>query len=98
ASFALSTIRYKLPADYYEKYLEALQSVTADDVMAMAKKYINPDKAHILVVGNRDAVADKLKQFSPDGKLNFFDAYGNPVKAASQVVPEGMTGFKVVED
>ncbi|MFM7154668.1 MAG: M16 family metallopeptidase [Bacteroidota bacterium] len=98
ASFALSTIRYSLPADYYEKYLEALQSVTADDVMAMAKKYINPDKAHILVVGNRDAVADKLKQFSPDGKMNFFDAYGNPVKAASQVVPDGMTGFKVVED
>lgn len=98
ASFALSTIRYNLPSDYYEKYLEALQSVTADDVMAMAKKYINPDKAHILVVGNRDAVADKLKQFSADGKLNFFDAYGNPVKAASQVIPEGMTGAKVVED
>lgn len=98
ASFALSTIRYNLPADYYEKYLEALQSVTADDVMAMAKKYISPDKAHILVVGNRDAVADKLKLFSADGKVNFFDAYGNPVKAASQVVPEGMTGSKVVED
>jgi predicted Zn-dependent peptidase len=98
ASFALSTIRYKLPADYYEKYLEELQRVTADDVMAIAKKFINPDRAHVLVVGNRDAVADKLKQFSADGKIDFYDAYGNPVKAASQIVPAGMTGFKVVED
>ena len=67
ANFALTTARYKLPADYYEKYLEVLQAVTPEEVQAMAKKYINADRAHILVVGNRDDVADRLKQFAAVG-------------------------------
>jgi predicted Zn-dependent peptidase len=98
ASFALNTARYGLPADYYEKYLEVLQSVSPEDVMAMAKKYIHPDKAHILVVGNREDVSERLKQFSPEGKINFYDAQGNPVKTNNAAVPAGMTAEKVVED
>jgi len=98
ANFALSAARYKLPADYYEKYLEVLQNVTADEVQAMAKKYIRPDRAHILVVGNRDDVADRLKQFATDGKINFFDAYGNTVRTTNAAIPEGLTAEQVVED
>jgi len=98
ANFALNTARFNLPADYYEKYLETMQSVTADDVMAMAKKYVLPDHAHILVVGNKDDVADRLKQFAPDGRINFYDIYGNPVKDASATIPAGMTAETVVAD
>jgi predicted Zn-dependent peptidase len=98
ASFALNTARYGLPADYYEKYLEVLQSVTPDDVQSMARKYINPDRAHIVVVGNRDDVADRLKQFSATGKVNFFDAFGNPVNTSNVALPPGMTAEKVIED
>lgn len=98
ANFALSTARYGLPADYYEKYLEVLASVTPEEVMAMAQKYIRPGQAHILVVGNKDDVADRLKQFSSDGKINFLDAQGNPVKMNNAQVPAGMTAEKVVED
>jgi len=98
ATFALSTARYKLPADYYEKYLEVLQSVTAEEVQAMAKKYIRTDKAHILVVGNKTEVADRLKQFAADGKINFFDAYGNAVTQTNTSLPAGLTADQVVED
>lgn len=98
ATFALNTARYNLAADYYEKYLEVLQSVTAEEVQAMAKKFIRPEQAHILVVGNKDDVADRLKQFVADGKINFFDAYGNPVKPANTVLPQGLTAEQVVED
>lgn len=98
ATFALNTARYRLPADYYEKYLEVLQSVSADEVQAMAKKYIHPDRAHILIVGNKDDVADRVKQFSAEGKTNFYDAFGNPVKAANTALPPGLTAEQVVED
>ena len=98
ANFALTTARYGLPADYYEKYLEVLQSVTPEQVMAMAQKYVKPGQAHILVVGNKDDVADRLKQFSADGKINFLDAQGNPVKTNNTEIPAGMTAEKVVED
>lgn len=98
ANFALTTARYGLPADYYEKYLEVLQSVTPQEVLTMAQKYIKPGQAHILVVGNKDDVADRLKQFSPEGKINFFDAQGNPVKMNNAEIPAGMTAEKVIED
>ncbi len=98
ANFALTIARFGLPADYYEKYLEVLQSVTPEEVQAMAKKYINSDKAHILVVGNRDDVAERLKQFSPNATVNYYDTYGNPLKAMSAVVvPAGMTAEKVID-
>gem|GEM_PF-6474 len=98
ATFALNTARYKLPADYYEKYLEVLQAVSIDEVQAMAKKYIRTDKAHILVVGNKADVADRLRQFSADGKINFYDAYGNAVKDVNTTLPPGITADQVVED
>lgn len=98
ANFALSIARYGLPANYYEKYLEVLQSVTPQEVMQMAQKYIKPAQAHILVVGNKDDVADRLAQFATDGKINFFDAQGNVVKLNETEIPAGMTAEKVVED
>ncbi len=98
ASFALSTARYNLPADYYEKYLEVLQSVSPAEVQAMAKKYVNPDRAHIVVVGNRDDVSERLKPFSSTGKINNFDAFGNPVTMSNKALPAGMTADQVIGD
>ena len=98
ANFALTIARFGLPADYYEKYLEVLQSVSAEEVQAMAKKYIRPERAHILVVGNKDDVGERIKQFSTEGSVNFYDVYGNPLKAVSAVaVPAGMTAEKVID-
>lgn len=98
AEFALTTARLNLPADYYEKYLSNLQAVTPEEVLLTAKKYIRPDRAHILVVGNRDDVADRLKQFDTDGKIDFLDAWANPVKTINTNLPPGMTAEKVIED
>lgn len=64
----------------------------------MAKKYIRPDKAHILVVGNKEEVADKLKVFSSEGKVNFYDIYGEPVKNVNTSIPAGVTAQSVVQD
>jgi zinc protease len=98
AEFALTTARFKLPANYYEQYLTVLQSVTAEEVLQIAKKYFRPDRAHILVVGNRDEVAERLKPLATDGKVNFLDIYGQPVKMVNTNLPPGMTGDKVIED
>jgi hypothetical protein len=98
ANFALNTARFGLPADFYEKYLETMQKTTADEVQLMAKKFVHPDQAHILVVGNKDDVADRLKQFSADGKVNFYDVYGIPVKYSNATLPPDMTAEKVIED
>ena len=98
ARFALNTARYNLPADYYNTYLEKLAAVSANDILTMAQKYITPDNAHILVVGSKSDVKDKLALFAPDGNVNSYDAYGNEVKELTSMMPVGMTAEKVLED
>ncbi len=98
ANFALTMARFGLPADYYEKYLEVLQAVTAEEVMAMAKKYIRTDKAHILVVGNMSDVADRLKQFATDKTIKYYDAYGNESRNINTNIPPGVTAERILED
>lgn len=76
ASFALNTARYGLAEDYYHTYLQRLEAVSVEDISGIAKQYIQPDKAHILIVGNQE-VADKLARFSADGQLRIMDHLGN---------------------
>ena len=97
ARFALNTIKNKLPKDYYNTYLTRLQAVTVEDVARAAKKYIRPDNAHIVVVGNKDEVAGKLSKFSADGKVKFYDLYGEELKEAGDI-PAGVTGESVIKD
>jgi len=98
ARFALNTIRYKLPSDYYATYLERLSGVTAADVQAMAKKYITPENMHILVVGNKDEVAEKLTKFATNKTINYYDAFGNEVKMDGVEVPSDATAETVLAD
>lgn len=43
---------YGFPADYLETYKAAIEKVTIDDLKAVARKYIHPEKLAVLVVGN----------------------------------------------
>ncbi|MBC7884641.1 MAG: insulinase family protein, partial [Saprospiraceae bacterium] len=76
ANFAINTFRYKLPKDYYNNYLKNLDAVTISDIQSAAQKYIRPDNSNIIVVGNKDNVADKLKKFDSDGVIDFYDPFG----------------------
>ena len=44
------------PADYWEKYRDRLRAETADDVLRVAQKYLQPEKLVTLAVGNVDDV------------------------------------------
>lgn len=46
-----------LPRDTYDTYIERVRAVTAQDVMAVAKKYIFPDRLRVLVVGDSKKLA-----------------------------------------
>jgi predicted Zn-dependent peptidase len=79
AGFALNIVRYKLPADYYNTYLQRLSAVDAAQVKAMALKYINPDKIFISAVGKGSEIASKLARFDAENKVRYVDNYGNPL-------------------
>ena len=98
ARFAINIERYKLPKDYYTNYLKNLAAVTADDVYAMAQKYIRPENATILVVGDKAAVSEKLEVFSPTKTVEFYDNFGNSVASKPKAVPVGLTAKTVIAD
>ncbi|MBL0190107.1 MAG: insulinase family protein [Saprospiraceae bacterium] len=93
ANFALNIARFDLPTDYYNNYLQNLMAVSKQDILNMANKYLKPENAHIVVVGNKD-IASKLAAFSHDKKVHFYDVYGKPIEmntetpslSASQVI------------
>ena len=54
-----------LPADYLNGYVTRLYAVTPAQVQQMAKKYIQDDKATIVVVGDKKVIEEQLKPFGP---------------------------------
>jgi len=51
---------YGLPESYFEHYRESIGAVSKDDVERVAKKYIDPDRALIVIVGNAKQVREPL--------------------------------------
>ncbi|MDR1983719.1 MAG: insulinase family protein [Prevotellaceae bacterium] len=77
ARFAVAIEKYNLPADYFKNYLKQLDALTVADIKEAAEKYIHPQNAWIIVVGDKK-YADKLKPYATNGKIEFYDMYGNP--------------------
>ena len=72
---------YRLPADYWDLYPARVMGISAQQVQAMARKYLDPSKAHIIAVGDGKKVTDILKKFGP---LDVYDIEG---KKVTGVVP-----------
>jgi predicted Zn-dependent peptidase len=47
---------YKLPDDYFENYTRHILAVTKDDVQRVAKKYLDPNKIAIVIVGDKQQI------------------------------------------
>ena len=80
ANYAVNIDKYKLPKDYYKNYLKRLEAVTVKDIQDAAKKYLKPDNAWIVVVGDKSH-AEGLKQFAGDKAVQFYDIEVNPIEA-----------------
>jgi zinc protease len=95
AQFALNTELNNLPEDYYSTYLQKIDAVTREDLLDVAKRYIRPSAANVVVVGKADEVADKLTQF---GELTFYDDEANVVdRDAAKAAVASVDPFEVVE-
>jgi len=49
--------------DYYERYIEQIQSLDEDRILTSAKQEFRPDDAIIMVVGNRASFDRDLEEF-----------------------------------
>ena len=97
AQFALDIERYWMPKDYYKNYLKNIEAVTVEDVQVMAKKYLTPENAYVLVVGKGDEIGESLKQFSATGRVNLYSSTGELYDPAAFKAPEGVSVQQIIE-
>ena len=96
AAFAQNIIEYNLPEDYYATYLQKVNAVTKADIMRVAKQYVRPDKAYVLVVGKASEVAAKLAAIAP---VQYYTMEGEPyTPEAAASIPDGYNASKVFAD
>jgi zinc protease len=50
-----------LPQSYFQEYAAKINAVTSDDLVRVAKKYIDLDNLSIVIVGDREAIEPKLR-------------------------------------
>ena len=53
---------FDLPLDYYRQLPERLEAVTAADVQAVARRYLDPQRLMVVAVGERKKIASQLEK------------------------------------
>jgi len=56
----------RLPNDYLERYRDRVQAVTAEEIQRVATKYIRPDVAAVIVVGDGASVPEQMQPYCED--------------------------------
>lgn len=68
---------YGLPDSYFNDYISNINAVNIDDVNRVAKKYLDPSKMAIVIVGDRTVVEPGLKDLGYP--ITILDTEGMPV-------------------
>jgi predicted Zn-dependent peptidase len=55
-----------LPIDYLHTYRDRIQAVTIQEIQRVAEKYVKPDEAALIVVGDGALVMEQIKPYSED--------------------------------
>ena len=79
AQFIRRILDYNLPGNYAELQAKILKSMTREQMHAIAKKYLDPEKMNILLVGDKARILDGVKKLGYE--VVELDTDGNKVDA-----------------
>jgi len=79
-----SLLVQNLPDDYYQTYAKNVSAVTKEDLLRVAKRYIDLSHLAIVIVGDRSAVEAALKATNI-APITLLDTDGNPVSAPASI-------------
>jgi zinc protease len=79
----------RLPDDYLRLYRERVQAVTLDEIQQVAQKYVKPDEAAVIVVGDGAAVLDQMRPYCPDIEIYNTSGKRKPVDGSVPTDPIG---------
>lgn len=63
-----------LPDNYLETYRDRIQSVTVDQIQSVALRYVKPDEASLVIVGDGKQVVEQLKPYADT--IEFYNTAG----------------------
>ena len=98
AGYALNIKLNNLPDDYYESYLENINSVSEADVKKAANKHFKIANTRIVVVGKGSDVVANLEEVG--FPINYYDQYANPIAKPifNKAIPDGLTAIDVINN
>ncbi len=78
---------YDLPSDYLQTYRDKVSAITADQVQEAARKYVLPDLAAIVIVGDAEEILVQAINYAEH--IEIFDTEGNPKELLDYAEPKG---------
>ncbi len=79
-----SLVMQGLPDDFYQTYAKNVSAVTKEDLLRVAKQYIDLNHLAIVIVGDRSAVEGPLKATNI-APITYIDIEGNPVPGSARL-------------
>jgi zinc protease len=79
AGALVPVVLYDLPLDYYNTFVQNIESITQADVQRVARQYINPGSLAIVIVGDRKSIEQGLKAVNA-GPITIRDFFGQPLR------------------
>ena len=101
AGFARNIITQDLPEDYYNSFLENINSVTKEDVQNAAKNYFLTDNTRVFITGKGSEILESIENIEYNGnklKVRYFDKYANEIERPSYTVDSNISAEDVIND
>jgi zinc protease len=65
---------FSLPEDYLQTYRDRVQAITREEIQRVAREYVTPDRAAVVIVGDSAALGDQIKPYADEVEL--YDNHG----------------------
>ena len=101
AGFARNIITQDLPEDYYNSFLENINSVTKEDVQNAAKNYFLTDNTRVFITGKGSEILESIENIEYNGKklkVRYFDKYANEIERPNYTVDSNISAEDVIDD
>ncbi len=101
AGFARNIITQDLPEDYYNSFLENINSVTKEDVKNAANNYFLTDNTRVFITGKGSEILESIESIEYNGKklkVRYFDKYANEIERPNYTVDSNISAEDVIDD
>ena len=84
-----------LPNDYLQHYRDRVQAVTIEEIQRVAKRYVKPDEAALIVVGDGASVLEQIKPYCEDIQVYNTAGRRKTAEASGVTDPAGTWSIEV---